>query len=212
LHDFVCLRVDNRQERRRKSWVNLEGAGIIRRFTNEFAFDFLIWLVTLILGGSLASVHVTLVKLEWGSLSLTISSTSLKFFSRRHPLTQQILPNIGCNRRSRSILTTLSDSTSSCASRSFLSEMPAAAAGHPPPSFKMEDRKRSLASTSDDYAPPTKRQAVNGNRSSTNDDLPWKDDLEVCQVTRHQNTFHQNTNHISSPFPWVCDISEFFTL
>jgi hypothetical protein len=110
-----------------------------------------------------------------------------------------------------SILTIRFHFSTSCTSRSSLSEMPAAATtGSHPSSFKMEDRKRSLAP--DDYAPPTKRQAVNGNRSSANDDLPWKDDLEVCQVTRHLNTFHQYTNHISSPFSWVCDISGFYAL
>ena len=48
------------------------------------------------------------------------------------------------------------------------------------PSFiKMEDRKRSAAQ--DDFAPPTKRQAVNGSKGSTDSDLPWAKDLEVSQ-------------------------------
>ena len=48
------------------------------------------------------------------------------------------------------------------------------------PSFiKMEDRKRSAAQ--DDFAPPTKRQAVNGSKGSTDSDLPWAKDLEVSR-------------------------------
>ncbi len=41
----------------------------------------------------------------------------------------------------------------------------------------MEDRKRP---SGDDLAPPTKRQAVNGNKSSADSDMPWAADLEVC--------------------------------
>ncbi|RFU26431.1 hypothetical protein B7463_g9914, partial [Scytalidium lignicola] len=46
----------------------------------------------------------------------------------------------------------------------------------------MEDRKRSAGHGADDLAPPTKRQAVNGSsKSSADNDMPWKDDLEKYQ-------------------------------
>ena len=53
------------------------------------------------------------------------------------------------------------------------------------PSFiKMEDRKRSAAQ--DDFAPPTKRQAVNGSKGSADSDLPWAKDLEVSRSHDNQ--------------------------
>jgi hypothetical protein len=61
------------------------------------------------------------------------------------------------------------------------------------PSFiKMEDRKRSAAQ--DDFAPPTKRQAVNGSKTSADSDLPWAKDLEVSQC-------HTTSKHIPSFSP-----------
>lgn len=54
------------------------------------------------------------------------------------------------------------------------------AASLPSSFIKMEDRKRSAGHGADDLAPPTKRQAVNGgSKSSADNDMPWKDDLEV---------------------------------
>lgn len=51
---------------------------------------------------------------------------------------------------------------------------------------KMEDRKRPAAhDTSSDAGPPAKKQAVtNGtsNKPHPDQDMPWKDDLEVSQV------------------------------
>lgn len=46
-------------------------------------------------------------------------------------------------------------------------------------SSKMEDRKRAAGHSVDDLAPPTKRQALNGNKAGGDADMPWKDDLEV---------------------------------
>jgi E3 ubiquitin-protein ligase BRE1 len=55
--------------------------------------------------------------------------------------------------------------------------------------IKMEDRKRPAGQNVDDLAPPTKRQAVNGgSKSSTDSDMPGKDDLEVS-VTRPPENF-----------------------
>jgi hypothetical protein len=56
----------------------------------------------------------------------------------------------------------------------------------------MEDRKRSAAQ--DDFAPPTKRQAVNGSKTSADSDLPWAKDLEVSQC-------HTTSKHIPSFSP-----------
>lgn len=46
---------------------------------------------------------------------------------------------------------------------------------------KMEERKRPLAYDQDDSAPPLKRQATNANgtKAHVDQDMPWKDDLEV---------------------------------
>lgn len=42
------------------------------------------------------------------------------------------------------------------------------------------DRKRPANQSTDELAPPTKRQAVNGSSKNSNDaDMPWKEDLEV---------------------------------
>lgn len=63
------------------------------------------------------------------------------------------------------------------------------------PSFiKMEDRKRSAAQ--DDFAPPTKRQAVNGSKSSADSDLPWAKDLEVSHS--HTTSMHIPSASVSS--------------
>ncbi len=70
------------------------------------------------------------------------------------------------------------------------------------PSFsKMEDRKRSAG---DDLAPPTKRQAVNG-KTSTDSDLSWSGELEVCLCRRHttSNPFHQCGTSTIEPSPHV---------
>lgn len=49
---------------------------------------------------------------------------------------------------------------------------------------KMEDRKRPASQSNDELAPPSKRQAVNGTgKAHADQDMPWKDDLEV-RVTR----------------------------
>lgn len=55
---------------------------------------------------------------------------------------------------------------------------------------KMEDRKRPAADNNDS-APPLKKQAttVNGGAKPHPDaDMPWKDDLEVCQRRRQMET------------------------
>ena len=45
----------------------------------------------------------------------------------------------------------------------------------------MDDRKRPSISDPDDVAPPAKRQAVavNGGKSQSDADLPWKEDIDV---------------------------------
>ena len=50
---------------------------------------------------------------------------------------------------------------------------------------KMEERKRPLAYDQDDSAPPLKRQATsaNGTKAHVDQDMPWKDDLEVCLIS-----------------------------
>lgn len=53
----------------------------------------------------------------------------------------------------------------------------------------MEDRKRPAAQSNDELAPPTKRQAMNGtSKANTDQDMPWKDDLEV-RVTRPHSIY-----------------------
>lgn len=50
---------------------------------------------------------------------------------------------------------------------------------------KMEDRKRPSPYDSVDSAPPLKRQATQPNgasKSHRDDDMPWKDDLEVSPI------------------------------
>ena len=50
---------------------------------------------------------------------------------------------------------------------------------------KMEDRKRPSPYDSVDSAPPLKRQATQTNgasKSHRDDDMPWKDDLEVSPI------------------------------
>ena len=49
---------------------------------------------------------------------------------------------------------------------------------------KMEERKRPLAYDQEASAPPLKRQAtsVNGTKAHIDQDMPWKDDLEVCPI------------------------------
>lgn len=62
---------------------------------------------------------------------------------------------------------------------------------------KMEERKRPLAYDQDDAAPPLKRQAThaNGAKSHVDQDMPWKDDLEVslehlsCPVSNSQPSY-----------------------
>ena len=50
---------------------------------------------------------------------------------------------------------------------------------------KMEDRKRPAAENNDS-APPLKKQATTlngGSKPHPDADMPWKDDLEVCDVS-----------------------------
>lgn len=50
---------------------------------------------------------------------------------------------------------------------------------------KMEDRKRPSPYDTVDSAPPLKRQATQANgasKSHKDDDMPWKDDLEVSPM------------------------------
>lgn len=60
---------------------------------------------------------------------------------------------------------------------------PVAASAPSLPSFiKMEDRKRAAGQSTDDLAPPTKRQAINGAGKAAADSdntAPWSEDIEV---------------------------------
>jgi len=51
-------------------------------------------------------------------------------------------------------------------------------------SVKMEDRKRPGLDDINASAPPLKRQAmsVNGNSAHPDNELPWKDDIEVSEL------------------------------
>lgn len=60
-----------------------------------------------------------------------------------------------------------------------------------PSLVKMEDRKRPSPYDSVDSAPPLKRQATTANgasKSHKDDDMPWKDDLEVSPITHLRPT------------------------
>lgn len=50
---------------------------------------------------------------------------------------------------------------------------------------KMEDRKRPAISSTDDIAPPSKRQAVNGGSKSKDDDVKEEAWIEVSLLSRH---------------------------
>ena len=61
---------------------------------------------------------------------------------------------------------------------------------------KMDDRKRPSPYDSVDSAPPLKRQATNVNgasKSHKDDDMPWKDDLEVSPTSIPRPPFLRNT-------------------
>ncbi|PQE13059.1 e3 ubiquitin- ligase bre1 protein [Rutstroemia sp. NJR-2017a BBW] len=61
---------------------------------------------------------------------------------------------------------------------------PVAAAPSLPSFIKMEDRKRSAGQSTDDLAPPTKRQAINGGSKTSADSentAPWSEDIEKYQ-------------------------------
>ena len=50
----------------------------------------------------------------------------------------------------------------------------------------MDERKRPSVSDPDDVGPPAKKHApaLNGSKSQADADLPWKDEIDVCQSYR----------------------------
>jgi E3 ubiquitin-protein ligase BRE1 len=62
---------------------------------------------------------------------------------------------------------------------------------------KMEDRKRPASSAVDDYAPPSKRQAVNGSSKSNDDSGDMKEEAWIeVSVTRQSRSPRHRPPHI----------------
>lgn len=72
---------------------------------------------------------------------------------------------------------------------------------------KMEDRKRPASGAVDDYAPPNKRQAVNGSSKSKDDSADMKEEAWIEVSVSHDTSLAPaSSSAISDSFLWsdVC--------
>lgn len=77
---------------------------------------------------------------------------------------------------------------------------PSAVPTRPSAVAKMEDRKRPAIADTDEYAPPSKRQAMNGGASKVKEDPNGEHHDEAwLEVSPYCPPSHDNTRHVTSP-------------